>query len=103
MRRPIWLPTSRCTSALPQHGISITGGRRSLEAIEAGPELAKLLEARAGDSLAYIESVTWDESLRPVDCYRAWLRTDRMRLEIEVTAQPGVNGAIPHIAAQLLR
>ena len=96
-------PNESLYERLAEHGISITGGRRSLEAIEAGPELARLLEVRAGDSLAYIESVTWDESLRPVDCYRAWLRTDRMRLEIEVTAQPGLDGAIPHIAAQLLR
>jgi GntR family transcriptional regulator len=84
-------------------GISIAGGRRSLEAVDAGAKLAKLLEVDAGASLAYIESVTWDATDRPVDCYRAWLRTDRMRLEIEVTAQPGGDATLPYLASQMLR
>jgi GntR family transcriptional regulator len=88
---------------LAAQGITIAGGRRSLEAISAGPKLAELLEVNAADSLAYIESVTWDEDNRPVDCYHAWLRTDRMRLEIEVTAQPGIDTSIPYLAAQVLR
>jgi GntR family transcriptional regulator len=86
-----------------QGGISIAGGRRSLEALEAGPKLAKLLELDAGAPLAYIESVTWDATDRPVDCYHAWLRTDRMRLEIEVTTQPGADPALPYLASQVLR
>jgi GntR family transcriptional regulator len=89
---------------LAEHGgISIAGGRRSLEAVAAGPKLAKLLEVDAGASLAYIESVTWDATDRPVDCYRAWLRTDRMRLEIEVTTEPGSDVALPYLASQVLR
>lgn len=86
-----------------QGGISIAGGRRSLEAVAAGPKLAKLLEVDAGASLAYIESVTWDATDRPVDCYHAWLRTDRMRLEIEVTTEPGSDVALPYLASQVLR
>lgn len=89
---------------LAEHGgISIAGGRRSLEAVDAGPKLAKLLEVDAGASLAYIESVTWDATNRPVDCYHAWLRTDRMRLEIEVTTQPGNDVTLPYLASQVLR
>ncbi len=77
-------------------GIMVVGGDRSLEAVDAGPKLAELLELDAGDPLAYIESVTWDEDRRPVDCYRAWLRTDRMRLEIKVSAQPGTDVQLPY-------
>lgn len=88
---------------LAHGGISLAGGRRSLEAVTAGPKLAKLLELKDGDSVVYIESVTWDESGRPIDCYHAWLRTDRMRLEIEVTAQSATDAALPYLASQVLR
>lgn len=84
-------------------GIVIAGGRRSLEAVGAGAKLAELLELDRGASLAYIESSTWDETGRPIDCYQAWLRTDRMRLEIEVTALPNNDSALPYLAAQVLR
>jgi GntR family transcriptional regulator len=81
-----------------EEGISVAGGSRSLEAVTAGPKLARLLEVDASAALAYIESVTWDQDERPVDCYRAWLRTDRMRLEIQVSASraqgpPSLSGA----------
>lgn len=71
-------------SRLAAAGFVVAGGHRSLEAVGAGPNLARLLELEASASLAYIESVSWDEHDRPIDSYRAWLRTDRMRLEIEV-------------------
>jgi hypothetical protein len=32
--------------------------------------------------VAFIESVAWDESRRPFDTYRAWLRTDRTKIDI---------------------
>jgi DNA-binding GntR family transcriptional regulator len=72
--------------------VTISGGRRSVEAVTAGPRLASLLEVEPETAVAYIESVSWDDELRPFDCYRAWLRTDRMQLEITVTtaAQGGV-------------
>ncbi|MBV9605652.1 MAG: GntR family transcriptional regulator [Solirubrobacterales bacterium] len=84
-------------------GISVVGGSRSLQAVTAGAKLAKLLEVDAGAALAYIESVTWDETDRPVDCYRAWLRTDRMRLDIQVSAQGAAAGSMPFLVAPVLR
>jgi GntR family transcriptional regulator len=83
--------------------ISVVGGNRSLQAVTAGAKLAKLLEVDAGAALAYIESVTWDETDRPVDCYRAWLRTDRMRLDIQVSAQGAAGGKLPYLVAPVLR
>ena len=66
--------------------VTISGGRRSVEAVSAGEKLASLLEVEPQTALAYIESVSWDDDLRPFDCYRAWLRTDRMQLDIMVTS-----------------
>jgi GntR family transcriptional regulator len=86
-----------------QGGIAVVGGSRSLEAVVAGAKLAQLLEVDAGAALAYIQSVTWDENDRPVDCYRAWLRTDRMRLDIHVSAQRSGDGQLPYLVSRVLR
>lgn len=65
-----------------EHGARVAGGHRSVEAVTAGPKLAIMLECEASAPVAFIESVSWDSELRPFDCYRAWLRTDRLRIEI---------------------
>jgi GntR family transcriptional regulator len=69
-------------------GVVAHGGRRTLEAIAAEPRIAELLELEPGAPVAYIESVAWDEDLRPFDCYRAWLRTDRTRIDVQASG-PG--------------
>jgi GntR family transcriptional regulator len=66
-------------------GIVIHGGRRVVEAVTAGEELGRLLEIAPTAALAFIESVSWDDELRPFDCYQAWLRTDRTRIEVQVS------------------
>jgi GntR family transcriptional regulator len=67
-------------------GIEVAGGRRVVEAAAAGQKLAKLLEVEQGDPLAFIESVLWDRELRPFHCFRTWLRTDRIRIEMQVAS-----------------
>jgi GntR family transcriptional regulator len=69
-------------------GVEAAGGRRVLEAVLAEQRLAELLEVRVGEPLVFIESVTWDANLRPFDCYQAWLRSDRMRIDISVASSP---------------
>jgi GntR family transcriptional regulator len=64
-------------------GITPHGGRRTLEAVAAEPRIASLLELERGAPVAFIESVSWDAEMRPFDCYRAWLRTDRTRIDIQ--------------------
>ena len=64
-------------------GVEPHGGRRALEAVAAEERLAEMLELRAGAPVALIQSTTWDADLRRFDCYRAWLRTDRTRIDIE--------------------
>jgi GntR family transcriptional regulator len=72
-----------------EEGITVAGGRRVLEAVQAEDKAASILGTERGAALALIESVSWDAQLRPFDCYRAWLRTDRMKVEVEVgTAMP---------------
>ena len=68
-------------------GVVPHGGRRTLEAINADERLAGLLELEPGAAVAFIESVAWDSDLRPFDCYRAWLRTDRTRIDVQVSGQ----------------
>jgi GntR family transcriptional regulator len=68
-----------------EHRLSVAGGRRFLESVRAGKRLAGLLETDRGAPLAFIESVSWDADLRPFHCYRSWLRTDRMRVELQVS------------------
>jgi GntR family transcriptional regulator len=72
------------------------GGRRTVEAVAAEPWLASLLQLEPGAPVAFIESVTWDESMQPFDCYRAWLRTDRARIDIHATQ---ATTASPDVAA----
>jgi len=67
-------------------GLEVAGGRRAVEAAAAGPKLATLLEVERGAPLAFIESVLWDRSGRPFHCFQSWLRTDRIRIEMEVAS-----------------
>ena len=84
-------PNESLYRRLREHaGVVPHGGRRTLEAIAAEPWLAELLELRPRAPVAFIESVAWDADLRPFDCYRAWLRTDRTRIDVQVLGQaPG--------------
>jgi GntR family transcriptional regulator len=68
-------------------GVVPHGGRRTLEAINTDERLAGLLELEPGAAVAFIESVAWDTELRPFDCYRAWLRTDRTRIDVQVSGE----------------
>jgi GntR family transcriptional regulator len=69
-------------------GLEAAGGRRELEAVRAAERLAELLEVQVGAPLVFIESLTWDRNLRPFDCYQTWLRTDRLKIDIQVAASP---------------
>lgn len=68
-----------------RHGTEVHGGKRAIEAVPADNALAKLLQLPERAPLLFIQSVSWDESLEPFDCYQAWLRTDRMRIDVDVS------------------
>lgn len=67
-----------------REGLTVDGGRRVVEAARAERELAKLLEIEPGAPLLYVEAVSWDQRLQPFECYRAWHRADRTRIEVQV-------------------
>jgi GntR family transcriptional regulator len=69
-----------------EHGLEVAGGRRFLEAVVAGEALGRKLAVEPAAPLVFIESVSWDGEMRPFHCYRSWLRTDRMRVEVQVSA-----------------
>jgi GntR family transcriptional regulator len=68
--------------------VEVAGAHRTLEATRAGGSLGKLLELTPGAPVVAIHSVAWDRQHRPFDCYRAWLRTDRLTIEIGVGSSP---------------
>jgi GntR family transcriptional regulator len=67
-----------------RQGLVVAGGRRVVEAARAEQELATLLEVELGSPLLYVEAVSWDDRLRPFECYRAWHRADRTKIEVHV-------------------
>lgn len=71
-------------------GLVVGGGRRVVESVTAEDDMAPLLEVEEGTPLLYVESVTWDEEMRPFEFYRAWHRADRTKVEVQVLNQQAV-------------
>ena len=78
-----------------ERGLRPIGGRRVLEARGAPKQVAEVLEVKRGTPLVYVESVVWDASQTPFHCYRAWVRTDHMRIEIQVVSATGRSEGAP--------
>jgi GntR family transcriptional regulator len=62
----------------------VARAHRQVKAVNAGRRLARLLGVEDHTALAFIESVSWDQQEVPIDCFRAWLRTDRLQIDIDV-------------------
>lgn len=75
-----------------QTGVEPAGGRRKLSAVAAEERVAELLELPVGAPVAFIESITWDADLQPFDYYEAWLRTDRVQVDIYSTGAAAAAG-----------
>lgn len=72
-----------------ERGLVVHGARRVVEAVTAGERLGELLEVAPQAPLAFIESVSWDAEAQPFDCFQTWLRTDRTRIEVQVSRTAG--------------
>ena len=70
-------------------GIEVVSGIRNIEAVIAEEKMAELLDVPPNTPLCFIESVSWDQNQRPFDCYRAWVRTDRIKIEIQISSSSG--------------
>ena len=65
-----------------------------LEAVSASPLLSRRLGVPRQFPLVYIQSVTRDATSKPIDCYRAWLRTDRLRIVVETDTWESLVGRV---------
>ncbi len=74
--------------------VEIVGSSRMLEAVSAPDQLARHLGVPRRSPLVFIQSVTWDSAGKPIDCYRAWLRTDRLRIAVETQTWASSTGRI---------
>ena len=92
----IWgAPTASLYGLLGErYGVVIAGSSRLLEAVGAPAGCASRLEVRRGSPVAFIQSVSWDGSSTPVDCFRAWLRTDRLKISVESQARESAAGRV---------
>lgn len=72
--------------ALREAGYRITGARRSVEAVAASPELAKLLKVPAASPLLLVTSVSWGRDGRIFDYHTSWVRSDAVKIIIEASA-----------------
>lgn len=70
-----------------ERGLEVCGGRRVVEATTARDELAQLLEIEPGAAVLQVQAVSWDSDMRPFECYRAWHRSDRTTIEVQVLGQ----------------
>ena len=77
-----------------QCGVEVAGSSRVLEAVAASPAIARHLVVPRRFPLVYIQSVTRDATTKPIDCYRAWLRTDRLRIAVETDTWPSLAGRV---------
>jgi GntR family transcriptional regulator len=71
------------------YGLVVFRGTRLIDTLNAGDRFSELLEMGRTDPLIVIEAVDLDANSVPFDCYRTWLRPDRVRLEVEVTSVAG--------------
>ncbi|MGH3104818.1 MAG: GntR family transcriptional regulator [Gaiellaceae bacterium] len=67
-----------------REALTVLGGRRLVEAVNAEEELAALLGVEPGAAVLFVESVSWQDERRPFECYRAWHRADRTKIEVQV-------------------
>jgi GntR family transcriptional regulator len=68
-------------------GLEVAGGRRVVEATTARDKLARLLAVEPGAPVLLVQAVSWDAGMRPFECYRAWHRSDRTTIEVQVIGQ----------------
>jgi GntR family transcriptional regulator len=78
-----------------RYGLSIARGRRTLEAISASEEDAKLLGVEEGDPLIFLKSVSYLENGEPIEYFEAKHRGDRSRFEVEL-----VRHRRPHVSIE---
>ncbi|MGA9351754.1 MAG: GntR family transcriptional regulator [Anaerolineae bacterium] len=80
-----------------RYNLEIARGRRTLEAISASEEEAKLLGIEEGDPLILLKSVSYLEDGGPIEYFEAKHRGDRSRFEVELIRRRRPRGPIEEI------
>jgi GntR family transcriptional regulator len=65
-------------------GVYIAKGHRFIEAVSANKREAELLDIQLNAPLILLESISYSQSNKPVEYYKALHRGDRSRFEVEV-------------------
>jgi GntR family transcriptional regulator len=86
-------PHGSLYEVLQRSGVTLAGGSRIVDSIIAGERFAEILQVKAWEPLLVIEGVDWDHNQRPFDCYRTWIRPDRMKIEVQVMPGASAPGA----------
>jgi GntR family transcriptional regulator len=73
-------------AVLKAAGYPVAGAHRSLESVGADTKVAQVLGLKAGAPVMLIHSISWDPRLIAFDFYESWIRTDVVKIEINVTA-----------------
>ena len=73
-------------AVLRQAGFPVHGAHRSLESVRADAKVAQLLDVKIGAPLLLIHSISWNTNLAAFDYYTSWIRTDVVKIEIDVVA-----------------
>jgi GntR family transcriptional regulator len=69
-----------------KYGLVIAEGMRTIESINAPPDLAHLLEVPTGAALSLLRSISWLADGTPLEYYIAWHRGDRSRFQVRLVS-----------------
>lgn len=76
-----------------RYGVRIVAASRTIEAVPAEREIARLLGLATGAPLLRLRSIARDPSGRAVEYFDAWHRGDRTLFELDVRADAGAGAA----------
>jgi len=82
-------PHGSLNRVMKANGYRIFGARRTVEAVGAPAQVAKLLEISEGTPVLLITSTSWDKDQKPFDFYTSWVRTDIVKVTVEASANLG--------------
>jgi len=72
-----------------KHGLELSHGRRTIEAVAANQYEAQLLGVEEGVPLVLLDSVSYLRDGRPIEYFHAVHRGDRSRFEVDVVRVRG--------------
>ncbi|HSK96593.1 MAG TPA: UTRA domain-containing protein [Euzebyales bacterium] len=73
------------------YGLQVHGGRRTVEAVAATPEIAGHLDVAPGTPLLLLRSASRTADGAPLEWFEAWHRADRTMFEIEIVPGESVH------------